>query len=221
MNLYLSTAPHIKCQDTTRRIMLDVIIALLPTSIAGVYLFGMRAALVLLASVASSVLAEYLWMKLAKKPMQIGDLSAVVTGLILGLNLPSSVPLWIPVIGSAVAIILVKQLFGGIGDNFLNPALASRAVLLASWPVRMTTYFLPVNGIFAAGAADAVSSATPLAGLEASNLHLFWGDIPGTIGEVCKIAILIGFAYLLIRRPPLPRPAQDPLRRGGGPAHSC
>ncbi len=196
MNLRLSTAPHIRSNDSTKRLMLDVIIALIPTSLAGVYLFGLQAALLLALSMVSAVLAEYLWQVVAKQAVRIGDLSAVVTGLILGLNLPPTAPWWIAVLGSFFAIVLVKQLFGGIGDNFMNPAMAARAILLSSWPVRMTAYVLPT--FF--GSVDAVSSATPLAGYQASTMDLFLGNIPGSIGEVCKAAILIGLIYMIIRK---------------------
>ncbi len=205
MRLRLSTGPHILARDNTRIIMQDVLIALLPTTAAGIYLFGTRAALVLLVAIASAVLAEGIWQKLSKRPVQIRDMSAVVTGVLLGLNLPSSAPLWIPMIGSAFAIIIVKQLFGGVGHNFLNPALAARAVLLTSWPARMTTFFLPERIIelganSAAQIGDAVTSATPLAKGGIAMMDLFLGNIPGTIGEVSKAAILIGFLYLVIRR---------------------
>ncbi len=204
MRLRLSTGPHILAKDTTRSIMLDVLIALVPTTAAGLYLFGLRAAWVLAIAVASAVIAEALWQRLSGRRLQINDLSAVVTGLLLGLNLPSSAPLWLPAIGSAFAIIIVKQLFGGVGHNFLNPALAARAVLLTSWPARMTTFFLPER-IFQFGDAsgafgDAVTSATPLAKGGIGTLDLLLGNIPGTIGEVCKVAILLGFLYLVIRR---------------------
>lgn len=195
MKLYLSTAPHIHTKKNTRRIMADVIIALLPTSIAGVYLFGVHAALLLVISVIAAMLAEYAWQKLAKQPVRTGDLSAVVTGLILGLNLPPTAPWWMACIGSAVAIILVKQLFGGIGHNFMNPAMAARAVLVVSWPARMAGFVLPS----AFSGLDAVSSATPLGGFAANTMDLFLGNIPGCIGEVCKGAIILGFLYMLAR----------------------
>ena len=205
MSLRLSTGPHILARPSTRSIMLDVLIALLPTTAAGIYLFGIDAAIVLLISVASAVLAEGIWQKITRRPVQVGDLSAAVTGLLLGLNLPSSSPWWMAVIGSAVAIILIKQIFGGIGQNFLNPALAARAVLLTSWPARMTTFFLPERLInigtqSAAQVGDAVTSATPLAKGGTAIMDLLMGNIPGTIGEVCKVAILIGFVYLVVRR---------------------
>ncbi len=192
MNLRISTVPHIRCHDTTARLMLDVIIALVPTSAAAIYFFGIGAAIHMAICIAACVLSEYLYQKLTHKDIRIGDLSAVVTGLILALNLPVGAPWWMGVVGSVVAIILVKQFFGGIGDNFVNPALAARAVLLASWPVQMTS--------FVTAGVDAVSSATPLAGYEASMIDLFIGNIPGSIGEVSKAAILLGFLYLLVRK---------------------
>ncbi len=198
MNLTISTAPHIRCKDSVKTIMRDVLIALMPTTAAGIYLFGLNSALIVAVSVASAVFAEFVWQKLAKRPVRVKDLSAAVTGLIFALNLPPTAPWWMAMIGSAFAIIVVKQLFGGIGDNFLNPALAARALLLASWPARMTQFVAPT---YFSGA-DAVSSATVLSesGLQARYIDMFLGRIPGTIGEVCKVAILIGFAYLLIRR---------------------
>jgi len=204
MTLRLSTGPHILSHKTTRGIMLDVLIALLPTTAAGIYLFGTRAAWLLAVAVIAAVLAEAVWQRLSGRPLQIDDLSAVVTGLLLGLNLPSSAPLWLPAIGSVFAIIIIKQLFGGIGHNFLNPALAARAALLTSWPARMTTFFLPerlidIGTASSAEIGDAVTSATPLL-KGASTMDLLWGNIPGTIGEVCKVAILIGFVYLVLRR---------------------
>ena len=144
---------------------------------------------------ASAILFEYLWQKLTHKTIRIGDLSAAVTGLLVGLNLPPTAPWWLPIIGSGLAIILVKQLFGGIGDNFVNPALAARGILLASWPVRMTAFVLPT----CFSGADATTSATVLAGYKASYMDMFLGNIPGCIGEVCKAAILLGFLYMLIR----------------------
>jgi len=196
MELRVSLAPHIRTADSTRRLMLDVLIALIPASLAGVYFFGPNALMLLVLSTASAVLAEYVWQKLMKLPVRVNDLSAAVTGLLLGLNLPPQAPWWIAVAGSVVAVILVKQLFGGIGDNFMNPALAARAVLLASWPVHMTVYTLPTMW----SGADAVTSATVLSGHPAGTMDLFLGNIPGCIGEVSKLAILLGLAYLLIRK---------------------
>ena len=194
MNLRLSTAPHVHSPVNTRRLMLYVVIALLPTAAAGVYAFGIPALTVLLISMASAVAAEFLWQKIARQPVRVGDFSALVTGLILGLNLPATAPWWMAMLGSFFAILLVKQLFGGLGDNFLNPALAARAVLLASWPVHMTHYVTPT--FFEAGV-DAVATATPLVLKNSSLTELFWGSVPGCIGEVSKAAILLGFLFLL------------------------
>ncbi len=201
MNLRLSAGPHFVARESTQTLMLDVIIALIPTTAAGVYLFGIRAAWVLAISVISAVLAEFIWQKLAKKPVRVSDLSAVVTGLILGLNMPPEVPLWLPAIGSFLAIMLVKQLFGGLGQNFMNPALLARGVMLVSWPALMSVYTLPVRVLgntSVEASADAVSAATALIRPSAySTYDLLIGNIPGAIGEVCKLAIIIGFLYLL------------------------
>ena len=193
--LIVSPAPHIHSRETTATLMLDVITALMPCLVAGVWMYSWSALRVAAISVAGCVLFELLWQMLAKKPIRINDLSAVVTGLLLALCLPPTAPWWLILIGDLVAIVLVKQLFGGIGDNFVNPALAARAVLLASWPALMA------GGAYVA-AFDAVSTATPLGeGAAAfSTLDLFVGRIPGCIGEVSKLAILIGLAYLLIRK---------------------
>ena len=202
MNLRLSTGPHYLSRESTQTLMLDVLIALVPTTAAGIYLFGMKAAWVLAVAVISAVFSEYAFQKLAKRPVRVMDLSAVVTGLILGLNLPAEAPLWLPAIGSAIAVILVKELFGGIGHNFMNPAMLARGILLASWPARMSVYYLPVRVLGATSAVpagtDAVSAATALIRPGGYQVYdLLMGNIPGTIGEVCKIAILIGFLYML------------------------
>ncbi|AAO35606.1 electron transport complex subunit D [Clostridium tetani] len=194
----VSSSPHIREKDTTQSIMRDVIIALLPATVAGVYFFKMEALLVILASVISCVLAEYIWQKATKQKVTISDLSAVVTGLLLAFNLPASVPLWLPVIGGFFSIIIVKQFFGGLGQNVVNPALAGRAMLLASWPVQMTTWTL-----------DGATTATPLAilkGAEATGATLpgvmdaFIGHVGGCIGETSALALLLGGAYLLYKR---------------------
>lgn len=200
----VSAAPHIFAKDTTAVLMLDVVAALMPTVFAGIWLFGLTAARVVLICVVSCVGFEFLWEVIFKKPITINDLSAVVTGIILALTMPANAPWWMLVVGSAVAILLVKQLFGGIGDNFVNPAATARAVLLASWPALMSgaAYVTPF---------DAVSGATPIAlfgqsaevaagAVMPSTLDLFIGRIPGCIGEVSKIAILLGLVYLLIRK---------------------
>ena len=202
MALHISTGPHLRARDDTRRLMLDVLIALIPATAASLYFFGLKALWIELISVACAVLAEYVWQKLMKKPLRVNDLSAAVTGLLLGLNMPANVPLWVPAIGSVFAIIIVKQLFGGVGHNFLNPALAARAVLLTSWPSHMTKALLPLRVLGASAAStgvDAVATATPLQ-VPADKMDLFLGNIPGAIGETCKAAILLGLIYLLVRR---------------------
>ncbi|MBR3108144.1 MAG: RnfABCDGE type electron transport complex subunit D [Clostridia bacterium] len=200
MSLRISTAPHMHNPLTTQRLMQYVFIALLPTAAWGVYAFGFSALLVLCLSMASSVCAEFLWQKIAKQPVRVGDFSALVTGLILGLNLPATAPWWMVMIGAFFAIMIVKQLFGGLGDNFLNPALAARAVLLASWPVHMTASACVTPTFFQAGV-DAVSAATPLgAPANYSLMQLFLGQCPGAIGEVSKAAILIGLVFLLVTK---------------------
>ena len=201
--LVVSHAPHINGSDTVPKIMLDVIIALMPALIAGVFVFGMRALIVALTCVISSAAAEYIWCRILKKPNSTGDLSAVVTGLILALNVPASLPLWMAVIGSVFAIIIVKQFFGGIGHNFMNPALGARAFLMASWALAMTRWYTPGTHLPLFCVPDAVTSATPLAAGSAdkfSYLTLFVGNHGGCIGETSALAILIGAAYLVIRR---------------------
>lgn len=201
INLIAGSSPHIKSGESTQRIMRDVIVALIPAMLASVYYFKVRAAMLILVTVVACILAEYAWNKITKKPNTISDLSAVVTGILLAFNLSPEVPIWIAIIGGIFAIIIVKQLFGGLGHNFVNPALAARAFMMASWPVQMTDWRLP--------GWDAVSSATPLAlikkGSEAVGSlpqisDLFMGNIGGTIGETSVLALLIGAAYLLIRR---------------------
>lgn len=186
-----SSSPHFRHSDSTAEIMLDVIIGLCPAAIYGCIIFGMKAVLLILVCIASSVLAEYCWNKLLKKENSITDLSAVVTGLLLGMNLPSTLPIWMAVIGSVVAIIVVKQMFGGIGHNFVNPAIAARIVLLVSFPKYMTTFAEPFT--------DAISSATPLA--EPTSVHnLFFGMHAGSIGETSAMLLLLGGIYLIIRK---------------------
>ncbi|MCR5742130.1 MAG: RnfABCDGE type electron transport complex subunit D [Lachnospiraceae bacterium] len=193
MTFHVSSSPHVRGVETTSRIMFDVVIALLPTTLWGIYWFGLNAFLVIVASVASAVLAEYLYEKLMKKKLTVRDGSAIVTGLLIGLNMPPEVPLWIPILGSFFAIIVVKQLYGGIGQNFMNPALAARCFLVISFAKYMTNFTV-----------DAVSTATPLyvikTGGEFDLLDMFIGRCGGTIGEVSALAILIGAAYLLVRR---------------------
>ena len=197
--LTVEPSPHIKSGVTTRRIMLDVIIALLPACIFGIYQFGANAALLLAIGVVSSVIFEWAIEKILKRKNTIGDLSAVVTGLLVSMNLPSSVPFWIPIVGAFVAIVVVKQLFGGIGKNFLNPALVARVFLFLSWSDKMASFPAP-RGV------DTVAYATPLASLTESGetgetvLDLFLGKTGGCIGEVSALLLLVGGIYLMIRR---------------------
>ena len=193
----VSSSPHVRSKSTSRNIMIDVCIALMPACIFGVYNFGFRALLVLLISVASCVLFEALYEKIMHKPVTVGDFSAVVTGLLLGMNLPHTIPLWMVVLGSAFAIIVVKQLFGGLGQNFMNPALGARCFLLISFAGRMTSFTY-----------DGITGATPLAnlkaGLNVNVLDMFLGTTGGVIGETSVIAILVGAIYLMIRKVILP-----------------
>lgn len=190
--LHVSSSPHIKDQVTTSSIMLDVIIALIPTTLFGIYQFKINALLIIITTILTCVLAEYLFEYFMKKTITIKDLSAVVTGLILALNLPATVPLWIPIIGGVFAIIVVKQLYGGLGQNFMNPALAARCFLLISFTGRMTNFVY-----------DGLTSPTPLALLKTGEsfdlFKMFMGNISGTIGETSTIALLIGVVYLLIK----------------------
>lgn len=182
--------------------MMMVVIALLPTTCFGIYNFGLRALMLVCVSVATCVLTEYIYEKLMKLPITIGDFSAVVTGLLLALNLPANVSWWIPVLGGLFAIIIVKQLFGGLGQNFMNPALAARCFLLISFTGQMTDFTVP-TGAFGT-IADTVSGATPLAELKAGGAvdvaSLLIGNVKGTIGETSAIAILIGAIILLVFR---------------------
>lgn len=197
----VSSSPHIRSGETTQRIMLDVIIALMPALFAGVFYFGFKALTLTVTAVVFAVVTEAVMQKILGKPVTIKDLSAVVTGILIAFNVPATLPLWIVAVGSIFAIAVAKQCFGGLGFNFINPALAARAMLLASWPVRMTSWVTP--------GADAVSTATPLAlvkgGVEAAGQalpsvwNLFVGNVGGCIGETSAIALLIGFAYLLYR----------------------
>lgn len=197
MNLRLAAAPHVHNSQPTPVLMGNVLIALLFCAGAGIWYFGFSVLILIAVATGSAVLSEFLWQKLTGQRVRISDLSAAVTGLLVALNLPPHAPWWLAVIGSVFAIIIVKCLFGGLGDNFMNPALAARAVLLASWPVRMTAWVLPTGWN---SYTDAVSSATPLVSSNFSLKDLFLGNIPGTIGEVCKVAILIGFLFLLVTK---------------------
>ncbi|MBD5087583.1 MAG: RnfABCDGE type electron transport complex subunit D [Clostridiales bacterium] len=202
---HVSASPHVRSKDSTKTIMRDVVIALLPAVLAGIWVFKMDALLVLLTTSVTCLLTEYVYERLMKRPITTGDYSALVTGLLLGMNLPPSIPLWIAMIGSVFAILVVKQLFGGLGQNFMNPALGARCFLMISFTGRMTTFTV-----------DGVTSATPLAWIKnaepgmavtdtlaangSSLLDMFIGTIGGTIGETSAVAILLGAAYLFVKR---------------------
>lgn len=189
----VSVSPHIRDKSSTRKIMIDVCIALVPTLAFGVWHFGLNALFVILSSVVSCVVSEAVFELIVKKPVTVFDFSAVVTGLILALNMPPNVAWWVPAVGGVFAIVIVKMLFGGIGQNIMNPALAARCFLLISFASRMTDFSV-----------DGVSSATPLAVLKSGGsvdlLDAFLGFKTGCIGEVSVLAILIGAAYLLIKK---------------------
>ena len=187
----VSSNPHVRAKITTSHIMLAVVIALLPTSIYGIYNFGFKAAVLILATVASTVLTEYVYERAMKKKITIGDFSAVVTGLLLALNLPVSAPWWIGVVGGIFAILVVKMLFGGLGQNFMNPALAARCFLLISFTGIMTNF-----------ECDAYTGATPLSVLKSGEsvnvFDMVLGRCNGTIGETSMVAIVIGAVFLLL-----------------------
>ena len=197
---FVQLAPHIRSNESVTKIMRDVIIALAPAVVASVYFFGMNALIIYLISVVCCVGSEFIYQKLAGKESQIGDLSSIVTGLLLAMNMPAGVPWYVPAISSVFAIIIVKEAFGGIGGNFVNPALAGRAMAMLSWPQIMATYTVP--GV------DAASAATPLtiikAGKDLASLpslqDMFIGNIGGVIGETSALLLLIGACYLLIRK---------------------
>ncbi|MCI1930523.1 MAG: RnfABCDGE type electron transport complex subunit D [Clostridia bacterium] len=203
-NIVMSATPHVRSKESVQSIMRDVIIALIPATVMGIKFFGIKALMLTVISVVSSVFFEWLYEKILKKPCTIHDLSAVVTGMLIAFNMPVGASWWMPIVGAAFAIIIAKQLFGGIGQNFVNPALMARAFLLASYPSAMTTWSV-----------DGVTTATPLAllktlknsGVTLDSLNLpslaqvaTGVGIGGCIGETCAIALLIGFVYLLIRK---------------------
>ncbi|MBQ4562829.1 MAG: RnfABCDGE type electron transport complex subunit D [Clostridia bacterium] len=207
--VWVAPAPHVKHNDNSRTIMLDVVIAMVPALVWAVYMFGFRVLSVLAVSVASSVIFEFLFQKILRRPVTVLDFSAVVTGMLIAFNLPASVSLWVPVMGSFFAIVIVKQLFGGIGKNVVNPALAARVFLFTAWPSEIGGYVEPLSeklSPLTVNAGDIVASATPLASLklgetpDVSIFDLFIGNMPGCIGEVSALLILIGGIYLLLRR---------------------
>lgn len=207
MKLSVSSSPHLRDSRTTQNIMLDVLIALVPALIASFFIFGTRPLLITAITVAAAVLFEFICNKVRKMPTTIGDLSAVVTGVLIAFNMPASIPFWIPVFGALVAIVVIKQMFGGLGHNFANPAIAARIVLLLSFPEQMSDFSTKLSyaAIGSEGTGDLVSSATPL-GLKAAGeyvpktMKLFLGQHAGAIGEVCTAALLLGFIYLVVRK---------------------
>lgn len=211
--LQVSSSPHIRDSVTTRRLMLDVVIALIPAILASTWIFGWRVLLVTALTTGTAVLFEYLSRKVMKRYNSIGDMSALVTGLLLAMNLPPTIPLWIPVVGSFIAIVIVKQIFGGIGQNFMNPALAARVILMLSYPAAMTRWSILAERARgastvvtdAAGNLDLIATATPLYlmqnhGVMPSYLDMFLGIKGGCIGEVSVLALLIGAVYLIVRK---------------------
>lgn len=197
MQLIMESSPHIRAKHNTRTIMLDVIIALLPALLVGIIVLGVRSLLVAVLSIVSAVLFEFLYCLILKKENTIYDLSAVATGLLLAMTLPASVPLWLVVVGNFFAIVVIKNLFGGIGENIFNPALSARAFLMLIFPAGLTIYKPIVDG---------VSSATPLHQMvmpslpNESLLDMFLGNCPGSIGEISTLALLIGMAYLVFKK---------------------
>lgn len=212
--LAITSSPHLRAKTTTHTIMRDVLIALAPTFVASIIIFGFRSLLLCVVCVAASVLCEYFYRKWMHLSSTATDLSAAVTGLLLAFNLPVGIPLWMAVIGCFVAVVIVKQLFGGIGKNFANPAIVGRIVLLISFATPMTTWALPVGQ----RTVDAISGPTPLAALQMaadaassatpaavtpesfSYLQMFLGNIGGSLGETCKLTLLLGLIYLLVRK---------------------
>ncbi len=201
-SLTVSSSPHLHAEGSTRLIMLDVLIALLPATFASIWLFGWRALLIELTCILACVASEAISRLALRRTQTVGDLSCVVTGLLLAFNLPVSLPLWQVALGGIVAIVVVKQMFGGIGQNFVNPALVGRIVLMASFPEQMNNWTMPIQlqGV------DAVSSATPLAMMAAGEeltyhpFQMLFGVHPGCLGETCAAALLVGGIYLVLRR---------------------
>lgn len=199
--LNISSSPHVRDKSSTKSIMWDVFLALMPATVFGVWNFGVKALTLIVVCIATCVLTEYIWQKAMKLPLTVSDGSAALTGLLLALNLSSTFPIWMAILGSVFAIIIVKQLFGGLGQNFMNPALGARCFLMVSFAGQMTSFTY-----------DGVTGATPLAQIKngvtdsslcagkSDLLDMFLGTIGGTIGETCVPALLIGAAYLLIRK---------------------
>lgn len=194
-NLVVSSSPHIRSEETVQRIMLDVIIALLPAAAASVYFFGMGTLVIMLTGILAAVATEAAIQKIRNKPVTINDGSAVITGLLLALTLPPALPLWMVAVGAVVAIGIGKQVYGGLGCNPFNPALVGRAFLIVSFPVHMTTWISPLDG---------VTSATPLGmmkmeGIKTGYMELFLGNVGGSLGETSALLLILGGAYLIYR----------------------
>lgn len=200
--LTVSASPHVRSSATSQRIMLDVIIALIPAVIASGVIFGLRALVVTAVTVASCVLSEYISRKIMKRSNTLGDLSAIVTGILLAFNLPASLPLWMAALGGAIAIVVAKQLFGGIGQNFVNPALIGRIVLFISFASAMAQWTQPRAGFMNLTEWVPLTGATPLGegGADVSLLNMFLGLRGGCLGETCAAALLLGGIYLVIRK---------------------
>lgn len=202
-SIIVSGTPHVRSKESIQSIMRDVVIALIPASVMGIYYFGIKALMLIIVSIVSSVVFEWGYEKILKKPVTISDFSAILTGLLLALNLPATASWWVPVVGSFIAIVIAKQFYGGLGQNFINPALIGRAFLVAAYPTQTT------GAAFATGrmVVDASTYATPLAELKAGTAivnadaikNALIGNIGGTIGETCAIALIIGGIYLLIK----------------------
>lgn len=202
-SIIVSGTPHVRSKESIQSIMRDVVIALIPASVMGIYYFGIKALMLIIVSIVSSVVFEWGYEKILKKPVTIADFSAILTGLLLALNLPATASWWVPVVGSFIAIVIAKQFYGGLGQNFINPALIGRAFLVAAYPTQTT------GAAFATGrmVTDASTYATPLAQLKAGTAivnadaikNALIGNVGGTIGETCAIALIIGGIYLLIK----------------------
>ena len=194
-NLVVSSSPHIRSEETVQRIMLDVIIALLPAAAASVYFFGMGTLAIMLTSIFAAVAAEAAIQKIRNEPVAMNDGSAVITGLLLALTLPPALPLWMVAVGAVVAIGIGKQVYGGLGCNPFNPALVGRAFMIISFPVHMTTWISPLDG---------VTSATPLGmmkmeGIKTGYMELFLGNVGGSLGETSALLLILGGVYLIYR----------------------
>ncbi len=210
--LTVSASPHVRSNETTTGIMLDVIIALIPALVMSVVYFGLRALVLTAVCVVSCVLSELVSRKVMKRSNTLGDLSAIVTGIILAFNLPANLPFWMAAIGGIVAIVVVKQMFGGIGQNFVNPAMTARIILMVSFPSAMASWVAPYTNTWAK-AADAITTATPMASLAAAKggdlslaadlpslADMFIGKHGGSMGEVCSVALICGGIYLILRK---------------------